>query len=309
MPTDPAAIAASDNLDALHAAWVAKRQAALAEFCEGLLHEAPAWIARAVADDGEAGRGRLLAALATTAAVCAHDHALAAEGYFVLADASSVNHEPQPASRLWYECSLRHAEAAGLALPASRAAYCLGIIEVNGNQADAARVFFGKALEHAEQADHAAGKAAARYRLALLAMAQDQLKEASEQVLASYVLSREAGQYIQAAETCAAWFVFLARRGLDVLADDLALDLLSLFVTALTQALSREDGQEAGDKDAAMKIGAAALRAIAPLAKDRRGEIVKRCSERFGTEMATALATQLDAVVAQLTAEVAPASP
>jgi hypothetical protein len=222
MPTDPAAtaaVAASDKLDALHAAWAAKRQAALTEFCRSLLHQAPTWFARAVARGGE--RSGLLAALGTGAAVCANDHALAAEGYFVLADASKVNHEPQSLARPWYECSLRHAEAAGLPVPVSRAAYCLGVIEANSGQADAARVFLRKALEHAEQANHAAAKAAARYRLALLAMAQDEVKEAGEQVLASYMLSREAGQYLQAAETCTAWFAFLARLGLDFAADGL----------------------------------------------------------------------------------------
>jgi hypothetical protein len=58
-----------------------------------------------------------------------------------------------------------------------------------------------------------------------------------------------------------------------------------------------------------MKIGGAVLRAIAPLTKDTRDEIIKRFCERFGTEVATALATQLDAVVAQLAAGTAPASP
>jgi hypothetical protein len=174
--------------------------------------------------------------------------------------------------------------------------------------ADAAREFFSKALEHAERADHAAGKAAAHYRLALLAITENQLKQAHEQVLASYMISREAEQYLQAAETCTAWFAFLARLGLDSLAEVLALDLLSLFMAALQQAQPREDGHEAGDKDAAMKLGGAALRAIAPLAKDTHERIIKCFGERFGTEVATALAAELDAVIAQFAASKTPVS-
>ena len=145
------------------------------------------------------------------------------------------------------------------------------------------------AREHAAKAANSGGEAAALYQLSRLEMARSELQSATHYAVESYVISKKAGQYEAAAETFTALFHFFCDQGFDDLAVTPALDLLSIFVQLLGT-----------DVEAARKLGAWTLRAVAPLSQAAREAIIRGFGERYGEENARQFQQQLDAVVAML---------
>jgi hypothetical protein len=145
----------------------------------------------------------------------------------------------------------------------------------------------GQVREHAEHAGDLRGQAAALYRLALLAMAKFQFDVALEQALQSYLLSRDAKQYLAGAQTLTKLFEFLARIGFDSFAEKPALDLLSQAVMSMSE-----------QTDDARLLAAQTLRAVAPLNGETRTTILRGISECFGTEVGEFLEAELDPMVA-----------
>lgn len=171
----------------------------------------------------------------------------------------------------------------------ARCAYCLGLIDVAEGHVEDAVGHFTLAREHADRASNPGGKAAAMYQLALLAMAKSELSVALEHALQSYVVSREAKQYLAGAATLVKLFEFLSHIGLDSFAEVPGLDLLSLAVVAISE-----------HRDDARQFAASALRALAPLNAETRAKVLRGIGERFGEEVAEALGRELDATVALL---------
>lgn len=268
----------AESADALHESWLHNRDAALEAAFVAQCDNVPEWFAR-----GDA----LFVGLGTAIADAAGAHSAAAEGYFRLAQALQAGNEPSPAGRRWYACSLAQATQVGGEVEAARAAYCLGCIDEAQGRPEAAAAHFGLARDHAERAGNPGGKAAALYRLSLLAMARSDLTEAHGLALESYLVSREAKQYLGCAETLGRLNTFLADLGLGQLAHGPTLDLLSLAVVALSEG-----------HDDAQLLGGQSLRVLVPLAAEVRAGILAELGERFGTEVAQAMGRELDSVMA-----------
>jgi hypothetical protein len=268
----------AESTDALHESWLRNRDAALEATFVAQCDKLPDWFARG---------DPIFIALGTAIADAAGAHAAAAEGYFRLAQALQAGNEPAPQARRWYACSLAQATQVGGEIEAARAAYCLGCIDDAQGRPEAAAAHFALARDHAERAGNPAGKAAALYRLSLLAMARNDLTEAHVLALDSYLVSREAKQYLGCAETLGRLNSFLGQLGLGHMAHAPTLDLLSLVVVALSEA-----------QDDAQRLGGQALRALLPLPADVRAGILAELGERFGSEVAQALGRELDSLLA-----------
>ena len=282
--------AGGTSADALHTAWVQKREAAIAIFFAERQADLANWFA--IADTAETpderSIGAALVRMATVVADCVGAHAAAADAYFRLAQSMEAGDEPDPSARRWYTRSLAHAEQAGNDFGVARSTYCLGVIDAAEGRDDDAVGHFTQAREYAERAGNAAGKAAAFYRLALLAMAKEHFDVALKHAFESYLVSREAKQYLAGAATLAVLFEFLARVGLDSFAESPDFDLLSQAVVSVSE--KAEDGRLLG----------LALHALAPLNAETRAAILRAIGERFGAEVAEVLGHELEAAVALL---------
>jgi hypothetical protein len=118
-------------------------------------------------------------------------------------------------------------------------------------------------------------------------MAKFQFDVALERALQSYLVSRDAKQYLAGAQTLTKLFEFLARIGLDSFAEKPAVDLLSLALVSLSEKA-----------DDARLLAGQTLRAVAPLNGETRTSILRSIGERFGTEVGELLGAELDATIA-----------
>ena len=280
----------SSNLNAIHESWKIGRKVTLDQFSASLIDWTEGWISLPPNTGDEAARKRtLLVGIAATVAVNANLHSLAADSYFTLAETTRGTGEPCASDRLWYERSLSHAQLAGFDFAIARAAYCVGVIDASEGLHDAATASLSAARMHAAQAGSAGGEAAALYRLSLLAMSSNNLSKASDYALESYVLSRNAEQYEPAAETLRALFTYYNENGVDDLAIEPALDLVS---TLLHHA--SDYGQDTAS------IVAATFNALAKLSPLIRETVVRHVEERYGAEISKALGQGLAKVVSAL---------
>jgi tetratricopeptide (TPR) repeat protein len=283
----------SKNVDMIHDKWCQNREAALAEFFDGLRVQIPAWFSPELESGSPMGLSehRFRLSFGTTIAVCVESHDLAAVGYFALAELTRNADSPNTAGRLWYERSLDHAKLAKDDLGIARAAYFVGILDASQELYDRAQERFKTALAHADRAGNPGGKSAALYQLSRIEMARGALKAASDYAMESYLTSMKAKQYQPAAETLGALFSFYHELGVDYLADSLSVHFLTTIVSELGS----------GEADDSTKMGGAAgLRAIAPLNAETRNMILSELGEKIGQDIEKVLREQLQLVISNM---------